>query len=1068
MHVQGTLFWCVFAAITPNVHPTQMNSTERGRNTPFSIAAALFSLTFKPDNCTVTLLNCSEIPSAPQKGVDVCSDGTTVPFMTLYNRVADNHPKNLEEASSCELLRGFPYEAPGRESARQYSTGTIRVYSKHDYGWIDIFFNTSELPSRVSFSVENITAWHADPVERHIAFGEFWQGIVSDMLSPTIMGKLQGPISKPGAGQPSAGYMSVSRNSYYKYIFYADVSDKVVFTYLPAGRRFRPSDAWMAVAADIHLVENPNRFLTWLWTDSDFTEQTRSAYASKAKNMGVDMVMATGGWDTTYLTVSQTAFPSGINDTVQYLASQGVRLGLHMHPDIVWPCMDTEDIDCIATGVGVSPVVLQCPACVMQEGLAPTYRSGDRTNLAAMPTEDLGFWWCHEMQGTIAHNGNRNPCGQGTCNVRDWNVTWGSNMTLHNTEWSKTGAFRGGGALAFSGDNTSYGIATHCTDYTALRSGLTLGMTIHRKDPSATAPTSLPDATPTPSCLAVKDSVFSLCLESARAGYGTRDYSVVVWTVFTVHGPNTCKHTLNNTASEYGAPVVLRVTYNATSATSKIFANGVLGASCTAKTPGPAEVDAQHRTPIAFGRGFHGAVEEIYLKNTSTEHRVGYMYADDNRVRGTYLLDLSSRAGQDYFAKSISNVLNLGDFAAVQYDGFEKLNLIAAKDFAHSNQTQNSGLYRGLPTPDWYHFEGWPLRAGLGVLQGMTAAHDRLTHAVPPAIEASFMAPGLGPWRPDMAPYVDEHGPDLVQLGRAWHGKMLVRVELTGTVVNPYNTALAWFSSACEVDYWLGGLVTGGVAFQGHASAQAGVYDVNIRDWMMRYNAFGHLREDSVTTLVYDADCCHTQGTCEWIACNDVVLVELAGGSGYRPHDQEKSATTTTHQTIATRYRGLYVASAAWFAVPPSAHSASSRITAFNENTTRVEYLLFQAAPGDGTLSLCDDIARHTGGGQGLHTVPDVSEGTIEGVNMTVGSPADVELVIHVTSPATTAVTMSRGFWTLHARQNVRQRVQYANGTIASDGFVFAAPASEDGPVSHQYKPTISTFHTVVFDKVDP
>lgn len=54
-------------------------------------------------------------------------------------------------------------------------------------------------------------------------------------------------------------------------------------------------------------------------------------------------------------------------------------------------------------------------------------------------------------------------------------------------------------------------------------------------------------------------------------------------------------------------------------------APGVLGASCTSQLPAPAPLDALHSTPIVVGRGFDGAVEEIYLKNTSTEHRVGYM-----------------------------------------------------------------------------------------------------------------------------------------------------------------------------------------------------------------------------------------------------------------------------------------------------------------------------------------------------------------------------------------------------------------------------------------------------------
>lgn len=40
----------------------------------------------------------------------------------------------------------------------------------------------------------------------------------------------------------------------------------------------------------------------------------------------------------------------------------------------------------------------------------------------------------------------------------------------------------------------------------------------------------------------------------------------------------------------------------------------------------------------------------------------------------------------------------------------------------HSSKTFDSGLYRGNPTPDWYHYEGWPLRWGMGILQGIEEA----------------------------------------------------------------------------------------------------------------------------------------------------------------------------------------------------------------------------------------------------------------------------------------------------------------------------------------------------------
>ena len=64
------------------------------------------------------------------------------------------------------------------------------------------------------------------------------------------------------------------------------------------------------------------------------------------------------------------------------------------------------------------------------------------------------------------------------------------------------------------------------------------------------------------------------------------------------------------------------------------------------------------------------------------------------------------------------------------------------------------GLTQAGPSPlhvrHRYHYEGWPLRWGIGILQGVEAAHASMNPHT--AVECSFMAPGLGPWRPDMAP----------------------------------------------------------------------------------------------------------------------------------------------------------------------------------------------------------------------------------------------------------------------------------------------------------------------------
>ena len=72
--------------------------------------------------------------------------------------------------------------------------------------------------------------------------------------------------------------------------------------------------------------------------------------------------------------------------------------------------------------------------------------------------------------------------------------------------------------------------------------------------------------------------------------------------------------------------------------------------------------------------------------------------------QGTFLIDLSRPPGRALFATAINAVLDQFDPAAVQYDGFEKLQLIAGQDFGHSSKTFSSGLWRGNPTPDWYHY----------------------------------------------------------------------------------------------------------------------------------------------------------------------------------------------------------------------------------------------------------------------------------------------------------------------------------------------------------------------------
>ena len=82
------------------------------------------------------------------------------------------------------------------------------------------------------------------------------------------------------------------------------------------------------------------------------------------------------------------------------------------------------------------------------------------------------------------------------------------------------------------------------------------------------------------------------------------------------------------------------------------------------------------------------------------------------------------------------------------------------------------------------------------------------------------------------------------------------------------------------MDYFIGGLITGGLAFQPSGGLSDAVqFDAQIGRWMARFKKFGHASEDGVRTLFYDSQCCHVQGDCEWVACQDTVVSRLTGGT---------------------------------------------------------------------------------------------------------------------------------------------------------------------------------------------
>ena len=197
---------------------------------------------------------------------------------------------------------------------------------------------------------------------------------------------------------------------------------------------------------------------------------------------------------------------------------------------------------------------------------------------------------------------------------------------------------------------------------------------------------------------------------------------------------------------------------------------------------------------------------------------------------------------------------------------------------------------------------------------------------------------------------------------------MLLRTAASGTVVNPYVTI--WWNTAtvAEIDYWFGGLVATGVAPQlGWTWSENATLVSSVQRWLHRYAYWGHLTESSVHPLYYDERCCHIEGTCEWIACEDIVLSRLTGG------------TIGEDRAVAGLYGG-------------SSHAVTIAPALVPHNCT---LLLFQAA-------------------------------NVSHLRVDLGQPTDSLLTLAFMSDAT--VTLSGGWWLLSAGQRVTDTVCNSSG----------------------------------------
>lgn len=200
--------------------------------------------------------------------------------------------------------------------------------------------------------------------------------------------------------------------------------------------------------------------------------------------------------------------------------------------------------------------------------------------------------------------------------------------------------------------------------------GLTLGLVAHPSpsaDPAATM--TLSQLSGTFALTLIPASVTRPAAAALAASWRPR-WSV--WTsdgsIVTADASTACVHA--------GVGSIIKGTYNATSRRAMLFVNNVKVAVSPPSTPVDGVTDhgsatlatAADHPPIFVGAesaaaatGFHGALEEISLKNISTEAGVAYVYTDNVRpdpAQRVYLFDLNRESGRRYFATSMSKVLN--------------------------------------------------------------------------------------------------------------------------------------------------------------------------------------------------------------------------------------------------------------------------------------------------------------------------------------------------------------------------------------------------------------------------
>ena len=337
------------------------------RTRALTIDTDLFSFSIDSAACTATTSIKFAAP-VPSKA------SAAVPLLSLYNRISD---AQLEDFSDCIKVEASVDVCSA--SGKCKDEGELTVHAAHGYGSVQLRYRAA--PTHVVFTLADTAKWKGDPVEKHLRFGEFWQGILPSCIptdgnctAPTVMGKIQGPRGFGGVGSatlPSSGFVSITNHSYYKYLFYATPNDSVGFTIAPSDT---VAKVWMDIgrAAGV-LTNNDNRFKSWLWTQGNPGPSggvfDKKHWVNRSLALGVQLLFISSAINVEDWHINTKEYPT-IKEDAAYVRSHGLGFGIHTLP---YP-------------PGNAP-----PEMLIQDGLAPTYRSGHWSSpSSAVGLEDMG------------------------------------------------------------------------------------------------------------------------------------------------------------------------------------------------------------------------------------------------------------------------------------------------------------------------------------------------------------------------------------------------------------------------------------------------------------------------------------------------------------------------------------------------------------------------------------------------------------------------------------------------------------------------------------------------------